>query len=417
MAVAVVVKGYPRLSETFIAQEILGLERRGIDIRIVSLRHPTDAAIHPVHREIAARVSYLPEYLHREAARVLRGWRAARRLPGYRDAVAAFTADLRRDRTPNRIRRFGQACVMAAEIDPSVDRIHAHFLHTPGSVARYAALMLRRPFSLSGHAKDVWTTPDWELREKLRDAAWTVTCSDAAAARLRALAPGCPLDRLYHGLDLARWPACPRPDDLRDGTDATDPVRLVTVCRAVEKKGLDTLLDALARLPAATQWRLTHIGGGPDLPALQRRAESLGIAARIDWRGPLPQEDVLAALRASDLFALAPRVAAGGDRDGLPNVLMEAQSQGLAVVATTVSAVPELVVDGETGLLVPPGDTDALAAALRRLIGDPALRATCGTAGAARVRAQFDSDHWLDRLAARFQTPRFDSADAGAKAA
>ncbi len=416
MTVAVVVKGYPRLSETFIAQEILGLERRGIDLRIVSLRHPTDRAVHPVHREIAAPVAYLPEYLHQEPARVWRAWRQARRLPGYRAAFAAFAADLKRDRTRNRVRRFGQACVMAAEMDPSVDRIHAHFLHTPGSVARYAALMLGLPFSLSGHAKDVWTTPDWELREKLRDAAWTVTCSDAAAARLRALAPGRPLDRLYHGLDLARWPACARTDAGRDGTDVDNPVRLVTVCRAVEKKGLDILLDALARLPA-TAWRLTHVGGGPDLPALQRQADRIGIADRIDWRGALPQDGVLAALRDADLFALAPRIAASGDRDGLPNVLMEAQSQGLAVVATTVTAVPELVVDGETGLLVPSGDADALAAALLRLIRDPALRTSFGAAGAMRVRAQFDGAVWLDRLAARFQTPRLHRAGAGAKAA
>ena len=419
MTVAVVVKGYPRLSETFIAQEILGLERRGVDLRIVSLRHPTDGAAHPVHAEIRAPVAYLPEYLHREPARMWRGWKRARRLPGYRAAWSAFAADLKRDRTANRIRRFGQACVMAAEIDPSVDRIHAHFLHTPGSVARYAARMLGLPFTLSGHAKDVWTTPDWELREKLRDAAWTVTCSNAAARRLRALAPGLPLDLLYHGLDLTRFPTVERTGALRDGEDGDDPVRLVAIGRAVEKKGLDLLLDALARLPRETGWRLTHIGAGPGLPALRRRAETLGIADRIDWRGAQPQAGVLAALRDADLFALAPRIAEDGDRDGLPNVLMEAQSQGLAVVATAVSGVPELVVDGETGLLVPQDDAAALSAALLRLIRAPALRTAFGAAGAHRVRAQFDSEVWLDRLAARFQKPRAAArepdADAGAK--
>jgi glycosyltransferase involved in cell wall biosynthesis len=416
MTVAVVVKGYPRLSETFVAQEILGLERRGIDIRIVSLRHPTDRATHPVHAEIAAPVAYLPEYLHHEPARVLRGWRRARRLPGYRAAFAAFAADLKRDRTRNRVRRFGQACVIAAEIGPSVDRIHAHFLHTPGSVARYAALMLDLPFSLSGHAKDVWTTPDWELREKLCGAAWTVTCSDAAAARLRALAPGCPLDRLYHGLDLTRWPGCDRDPATRDGSDPDAPVRLVTVCRAVEKKGLDTLLDALALLPRDTHWRLTHVGGGPDLQALRRHAEARGIADRIDWRGAQTQDAVRDALRDADLFALAPRIAKSGDRDGLPNVLIEAQSQGLPAVVTAVSAVPELIADGETGLLVPPGDAAALSDALLRLIREPALRDRLGEAGAQRVRDAFDSDVWLDRLAARFQAPRV-AAGRDAKAA
>ena len=126
--VAFVLKGYPRLSETFIAQEILGLERRGLDIRLISLRHPTDTATHPVHAEIRAPVSYLPEYLHSQPLRVWRGWRKARKLPGYRDAWAAFSADLKRDRTRNRLRRFGQACVLAAELPQDVVRLHFHFL-------------------------------------------------------------------------------------------------------------------------------------------------------------------------------------------------------------------------------------------------------------------------------------------------
>ncbi len=146
--VAFVLKGYPRLSETFIAQEILGLERRGLDIRLISLRHPTDTATHPVHAEIRASVSYLPEYLHSQPLRVWRGWRKARKLPGYRDAWAAFSADLKRDRTRNRLRRFGQACVLAAELPQDVVRLHFHFLHTPASVTRYAAIMRQLTLSI-----------------------------------------------------------------------------------------------------------------------------------------------------------------------------------------------------------------------------------------------------------------------------
>jgi len=404
MTVAVVVKGYPRLSETFIAQEILGLERRGIDLRIVSLRHPTDTARHPIHDEIAAPVSYLPEYLHREPGRVASALYHARQLPGYAAAWRAFTADLWRDRTPNRIRRFGQACVMAVETRPDVDRIHAHFLHTPASVARYAALMLRLPYSLSGHAKDVWTTPDWELREKLEGADWTVTCCAAAAQKLRALAPGTSTALLYHGLDLDRFPPFRRPASVRDG--GSEPVRIFSVSRVVKKKGLDRLIEALALLPRDTAWRLTHIGAGPGLPSLQRLAAARGVAHRIDWMRAQPQGGVLASLRAADLFALAPRVLESGDRDGLPNVLMEAQSQGLAVVATAVSGVPELVVDRKTGMLVPPNDVPALADALLTLIRDPALRNAMGRAGERRMHAMFDASAWLDRLAARFQAPR-----------
>lgn len=414
MTVAVVVKGYPRLSETFIAQEILGLEQRGIDLQIVSLRHPTDTAQHAVHAEIAAPVAYLPEYLYRETPRVMTAFRYVRALPGFGAAWRAFTADLRRDRTPNRIRRFGQACVMAAEIDPTVKRIHAHFLHTPGSVARYAALMLRLPFSLSGHAKDVWTTPEWELREKLRDADWTVTCSAAAARHLRSLAPGTPTELFYHGLDLNRFPVFPYRTSTRDGSAADDPVRIFAISRAVRKKGLALLLEALALLPPETNWRLTHIGAGPELPSLQRLAAACGVAHRIDWMGAQPQAAVLCSLRAADLFALAPQVLKSGDRDGLPNVLMEAQSQSLAVVSTAVSGIPECIVNGETGLLVAPGDAPALSAALLRLIRDPALRNAMGKAGQRRVHTRFDAAVWLDRLAARFQTPRIpeDNAEA-----
>lgn len=406
MTLAVVVKGYPRLSETFIAQELLGLERRGIDIRIVSLRHPTDTARHPIHGEIAAPVTYLPEYLRREPRRCLRAWRRARRLPGYRAARAAFLADLRRDPTPNRIRRFGQACVLAADLGGAVSALHAHFMHTPGSVARYAARLLGLPFSLSGHAKDIWTTPGWDLGEKLRDAAWTVTCSEAAAARLRTLVPEKPAAVIYHGLDLARFPAQEGCHSARDGSDGGDPVRILAVSRAVAKKGLGLLLDSLAALPARLSWRLIHVGGGPELPALRRQAEALGIAGRISWLGAQPQAAVLAELRRADLFVAPSRIAADGDRDGLPNVLIEAQSQSLPVVASRLSAIPELVGDGETGLLVPPDDRDALAAALERLIGDPALRRRLGDAGERRVHARFDCEPWLDRLAARFATHR-----------
>jgi len=406
MTIGLVVKGYPRLSETFIAQEIHGLEQRGSDLRIISLRRPTEDAQHPVHREIRAPVHYLPEYLRDAPARVTDRWRLAKRLPGYAAARGAFLADLRRDPTPNRMRRFGQACVLAAELPADITHLHAHFLHTPASVARYGALMRGLPFSLSAHAKDVWITPAWDLAAKLRDAAWVTACNAAAATRLRKIYPEAPVDLLYHGLDQRRFPPFHAPRPARDGFDPAAPLRILSVARAVEKKGLDTLLDALTLLPAPLSWRLTHIGGGEWLAKLQRRARRLGIAGRIDWRGAQPQEAVLCALRGADLFVLPSRVARNGDRDGLPNVLMEAQSQRLAVVATRVAGIPELVRDGETGLLVPPGDAGDLARAIERLARDPAERTRLGDAGHARLRAGFDSEDWLDRLAARFDAGR-----------
>lgn len=400
--VAFVLKGYPRLSETFIAQEIAALEKRGLDILIVSLRHPTDTRRHPVHDEIRAPLLYLPEYLYQEPLRVLRAWRQARRWPSYRAAFSLWLRDLRRDPTLNRIRRFGQALVLAAELPRDIGRLHVHFLHTPASVTRYAAVLRGLPWSGSAHAKDIWTTPEWEKREKLADCDWLVTCTEINRAHLAALAPEGRVGLVYHGIDLARFPPPPDARPARDGGDAGDPVVLLSVGRLVEKKGTDTLLEALAQLPPALHWRLVHIGGGPLKPRMESLAAARGISQRISWRGALPQPEVLAALRGADLFALASRVAGDGDRDGLPNVLAEAQSQGLACVATAVSAIPELVEDGVTGILVAPESPAALAQALQSLIADPARRAALGAAGRERVRARFSLEPNLERLVRKF---------------
>jgi glycosyltransferase involved in cell wall biosynthesis len=401
--VAFVLKGYPRLSETFIAQEIHALEQRGLGILIVSLRHPTDRTTHPVHQQIKAERRYLPEYLYQEPRRVWRGWCRARRLAGYRAARRVWLRDLFRDLTPNRIRRFGQALVLAAELPPDIDRLHAHFLHTPASVTRYAAIMTGLPWSVSAHAKDIWTTPDWEKHEKLAEADWAVTCTASGHAHLASLAPEPGTVSLcYHGLSLDRFPPSPCHGSDADGSDPACPVVLLSVGRAVAKKGYDDLLAVLALLPRELHWRFVHIGGGPLGESLKDEAARLGLAERIEWRGARPQPEVLAAYREADLFVLAAKVASDGDRDGLPNVLLEAQSQGLACVSTWVSGIPELVEDGKTGLLVSPGDQAALAVALARLITDPKLRARLAAAGEARIRAAFDADIAIEALAEKF---------------
>lgn len=407
--VAFVLKGYPRLSETFIAEEILGLEQGGMAIRIVALRRPTDTKRHPVHEAIRAPVAYLPEYLHQEPWRVLRAAWALRRRPGLRAAWRQFRADLPRDPSRNRVRRLGQALVLAAELPDEVRRLHAHFIHTPASVTRYAGLILGLPWSCSAHAKDIWTSPAWELREKLGAALFTVTCTAAGQQRLQGLAPpGAPVHLVYHGLRLDRFRPLAIPREARDGTAAGAPVRLLAVGRAVAKKGFDVLLEALARLPPG--WTLTHVGGGPLLDALKRHAATLGLADRIAFLGPQDQTAVLAQYRAADLFVLPCRVAGDGDRDGLPNVLVEAQSQGLACVSTTAGGAAELIVPDVTGLLVPPDDPERLAAALGRLIADPACRERFGRAGAARVAQHFDARAGFAALAALFAEPALPSA-------
>ncbi len=400
--VAFVLKGYPRLSETFIAQEIRQLELLGLDIVIASLRLPTDKTTHPVHAEIRAPLLYLPEYLRDGPMRVLRAWWHVRRLPGYGAAFRQWLRDLWRDRTANRGRRFGQALVLAYELPADIVRLHAHFLHTPASVTRYAAMIRGLPWSGSAHAKDIWTSEAWELRDKLAHCDWLVTCTAANRDHLATLAPPGRVELVYHGLDLQRFAYPPRPASLRDGSSAQDPVLILSVGRLVEKKGTDILLQALAHLPADLHWKLVHVGGGPLGAPLKLQAQALGIAQHITWNGAMAQAQILALYRQADLFVLASRIAHDGDRDGLPNVLMEAQSQAVACVATEVSAIGELITSGETGVLVPPEDPVALGNALQALLTDPQRREVLGQAGRARVQAVFGVDANLQRLAAKF---------------
>ncbi|MDB5658524.1 MAG: glycosyl transferase group 1 family protein [Cypionkella sp.] len=399
----VVVKGYPRLSETFIAQELRGLELAGLKLIIVSLRRPTDKKRHAVHDEIEADVLYLPEYLHQEPLRVLRGLWAALRHPGFGQTLRGWLSDLRRDPTLNRVRRLGQAAVLVAEWPQDGAWLHAHFIHTPASVADYAARIMQIGWTVSAHAKDIWTSTDGELSAKLNRAKWAVTCTETGHKHLQSLAKDPSRVHLsYHGLNLDRFPVFTVPRPNRDGSDPANPVQIVSVGRAVPKKGYDTLLHALALLPAGLHWRFNHLGGGVEREMLQSLAETLGIADRIHWQGSVNQSEVLAAYRASDLFALACRITADGDRDGLPNVLVEAASQGLACISTTISGIPELFRDGQNGWLVPPDDPAALANALKTAITSPNLRSEYGQAAEAQVRATLDYHQSVKQLVGLF---------------
>lgn len=402
--IAVAVKGYPRLSETFIAQEILALEERGIALEIWSLRHPTERAVHPMNRKIKARVTYLPEYLYEEPVRVLRGALWSMRQKGFGRLMKTFWRDLKRDLTANRIRRLGQAFVMARELPAEVGHLHVHYLHTPASVVRYAALLTGRSWTFSAHAKDIWTTPDWEKREKLAEARWGVTCTAHGAENLRALSPTPDhVSLVYHGLDVSRFPAPPEARPMRDGLDPADPVRIVSVGRAVSKKGFDDLIQALAALPTDLHWRFAHVGGGDLLASLKAKAQQNGIADKVAFLGPKAQPDVIALLQQADLFVLPSKKAASGDRDGLPNVIMEAASQKLAILATDFAGIPEFIRDGIEGQLVPPGDWEQLSNALNLLAREPDRRKAMGDAAFERLRRDFSMDGGIDDLERRFR--------------
>lgn len=403
-ALAIVVKGWPRLSETFIAQELVALQAQGIAFDIWSLRHPTDAKQHPLHSEVTGAVHYLPEYLEDAPDRVRASWRIARQLPGYKAARAMLRRDYARDPTDNRLRRFGQACVMAAELPPETRGLYAHFLHTPSSVARYAAVMRDLPWAFSAHAKDIWTSVDWDLSEKLVPgpgaAAWGATCTALGARHLREIA-GDPkrVDLVYHGLDLSRFPAPPK----RPLRPVSSKFNMMSVGRLVEKKGFDRLIDAFALLPRDLDWHWTHIGGGTLSDALHTRAEALGVEYRITWRGACTQPEVIEAMRDADLFVLPSRIAKDGDRDGLPNVLMEAACQRLPILSTRVSSIPEFIDSGAHGLLA--DDTpSALAQALVRIAARPGEAANWAKAAELRLKTSFNMKPGIDILTQRLRT-------------
>ena len=401
---AIVVKCWPRLSETFVAQELAALEAQGQKFQIWSLRHPASEKLHPLHEQVLAQVFYLPEYLHQEIPRVLRCWRVSRRMSGFAQAWKVFLTDIRRDFTRNRVRRFGQACVLAAELPDSMRAIYAHFLHTPASVARYAAIMRGIPWSYSAHAKDIWTSPDWELVEKLDvseyGASFGVTCTAIGAQHLKSLCKDKDrIDLVYHGLDLSRFPSPPsRPERAKGSV-----FHLLSVGRLVEKKGYDRLIAALALLPSSIDWRLTHIGGGDLKQSLSEQARTAQVTDRISWLGEREQPEVVQAMRDADVFILPSRIAADGDRDGLPNVLMEAASQKLPIIATSVSAIPEFLQHNVHALLAN-DNPEALAHAMTELADDPVKCADLAQAAYQRLVDDFGMDAGIKVLDRRLRS-------------
>lgn len=408
---AIVMKGYPRLSETFIAQELLELQKRGLSFEIWALRQPYDIKSHPMHEQITAPVRYLPEYLHEGPLRVLKGLVAALPQPAFWSLLALWAKDLCRDPSISRLRRFGQSLVLARELPEDIAALYVHFLHTPASVTRYAARLRGLPWGFSAHAKDIWTIDAWEKREKIADATFGATCTAFGARHLRSLVPAqqteddagsAPTDKIdlvYHGIDISRFPSPPERDWCLPSPD--QPLKIMSVGRLVDKKGFDLLLQALAKLPDELPWHFTHMGGGEQKESLEALAVDLGLSNRIDWRGPCDQTEVVEAMRASDLFVLPSRVTASGDRDGLPNVLMEAASQKLPILSTKVSAIPEFIDDGVHGRLIDSEDVEALSREIAALGNAPQTRQLFAQAAYQRLVSAFSTDPGIDQLMLR----------------
>ncbi|GBC63212.1 colanic acid biosynthesis glycosyltransferase Wc aL [Desulfonema ishimotonii] len=399
-----ILKGYPRISETFISNEILLLEQMGFSVRIISMRHPREPFCHDSVRQIRAGVDYLPQTILEALPQLLyHNLRVALCAPRrYAGAVRVAFRRFLRTRKSATLKHLLQAGYMVDKFLPgrNVVHLHAHFAHSPTSVAMFASRLSGLPFSFTGHAKDIYTSDPRQLREKIGMARFVATCTEYNRRHLAGLGNGAgtPLYRVYHGIDVGLFNG--------DGEPAApaEPYRLMTVARMVPKKGLPTVYKALRLLrDQGITFQHTLIGDGDDREKILALIGELGLTDCCRWLGTLPHEKVLAHYRAADLFVLGCEQAANGDRDGIPNVFTEAMAMGVPVVSTRVSAIPELIRDGETGLLVSPGHPGAMAEAMLRLLRDTGLRKHIIRAAGALVRREFDNRKLIQALGAIYR--------------
>ncbi|GAB3763339.1 glycosyltransferase [Ramlibacter monticola] len=434
--VAYVMNGFPRLSETFIANEIHQLERLGLEMRLYSVKDEREPVVHPVVGAIRAPLTYLPEATSLSAT-TLRQWlrdnlgtfwaahaEVARRRPLAWLATlgAAFgLAWKHRSREAGApfalkkvfIKEFLQAGWIAQAVlrAGDVSHLHGHFCHGVATITWFASRLSGLPFSFTAHAKDIYQTelnPGRLLERKLGAARFVATCTCANAEVLRARHPR-PDDvhAIYHGLDTDWF--SPRVRLAREEAPL-----LLAVGRLVEKKGFDRLVDACALLRRrGVSFRCVIVGEeGSAGPALRAQIAGLGLAECVQLHAAVPQDRLREVYRGASVFALPCRVMEDGDRDGFPNVLAEAMAMGVPVVSTPISGIPEMIDDGVHGMLVD-GSPESLAAAIELLLTEPQLHARLAGAARERICERFDSrqttaalrDLFLRQLRASEQPP------------
>lgn len=344
--IAVVMSGFPRRSETFALGELLALEERGV-LEAVFATKPGEAGLtQPGCERLSGKLRVLPEG---EPAR-----------------QAAFVAD----------------CLAGRR----VGGVHGYFAHTPAEVAARAAALLGVPYGFSTHARDARKVEPDVLAERACKAACVVACNTDVAEEI--LRGGGVVHLLPHGVDLRRFHPKPQRH--------TEELRLLSVGRLVEKKGFHVLLAAAARLDFP--FRLRIVGDGPERERLSEMIETHGLSRSVTLEGALTHAELPDAYAAADAVVVPSVQDSSGDRDGLPNVVLEAMACARTVVASDISAVGCAVTDSETGLLVPPGDASALASALRRLAASPVLRERLGRSGRERVELDYEVGRCTERL-------------------
>lgn len=400
LRVGYVLTVFPRLSETFIIREIRELERQGAEVTVFSQKRPSDTVVHGEVRSLRARVIYLSpwwkagpalllahlELLVRDRALYLRTLRFATSR-GNRPTAKKFWRAARIATTARRER---------------LEYLHSHFLSANTRLTRLAATLAGLPYGITAHAKDIYAAglSDRKMGRRLSGAAFVATISARNRDYLLERAPGARIKLIPNSVDPDRMPLLSRP--VRPDT----PLHILAVGRLVEKKGFAVLVESLAQLVGSgIDARLRIVGEGPERERLASLARRRAVEERLCFAGARSQEQLRDDYGWADVLAVPSVPAPDGDVDGVPVVILEAMALGVPVIASRLSGIPEVVQDGENGILVEPGDAPALAAALAQLRPETRSR----LAASARLSVERDYDirknvrrlHRLMRRAAR----------------
>ncbi len=396
-------RSWPRLSQTFIVNEVLALERLGVHLDIFAMEPSGEDLRQPQVDRVRAVVTYLDR-----ASRLRDHITVAVRAPRRYLAAAAFALrnpDLASGYATATAREcFRYAVHVAAHVrrlrrnGTEVSHVHAHFAHDPALVALLVHRLTGLRYSVTAHARDLYQIPRRSLRMRAAGATDVLTCCLANLDYLDAELdpPSAAKTRvIHHGVDLHQF----APGLL---TPSSGTVEVISVGRMVEKKGFPDLLRACALVATDHPFTLTVYGDGPMRAELERLRAELALQDVVVFAGEHDSRVIVEAMRGADIFALTPFVTPDGDRDGVPNVIVEALASGLPVVSTDVGGVAEAVSHGRNGYLAPAHDVTAVAAYLRELVTDPGLRARMGAAARATAEESFNVDRAARELVGVF---------------
>ncbi|MBY3425496.1 glycosyltransferase family 4 protein [Rhizobium laguerreae] len=381
-----IVKGWPRTSETFIANDLLSLEQGGLAGTIITLGMMKNDG-NDVNRNCVSPVYEIEKGLLPILGKTLR---RGQFVFLFRFVALLFMFFLTSGRRMGleELRPWFQGLSLASSGYPKPRHIHSFFLSEPATVAFVYAKLCGVTWSSSSHAKDIYMTGTKEIRVKARQALWICTCTKDNRDYLINLLNKTPSASIVHFIPhgISETFFCPQ---VNVGP-SENLIRLISVGRVVPKKGYDVLLQALNRLDAGDNWSFTHIGASAAIMTslLQTWVTRAEVRKKIVVAGALDQKEIQRMLGLSDIFVL-PCKADGQDKDGRPNAIMEAQAMGLCVISTRFSAIPELINDGVDGLLVAPEDVDELKDSLERAMNDLELRQRLGRAATIKAGQEY----------------------------